>query len=258
MEYEAGIDEAGRGPVIGPMVYAIAAWPVAKRAELAAIGFTDSKKLTEDDRDRFFALIKNNPDIIYETKIISSRDISNGMLARDAKVSLNAMSHNAAFELIANLMYKRKLTLSAVYVDTVGVPDHYRQRLEANFPGATKFVVESKADLTYPVVSAASICAKVTRDAAVTDIQNQIGDVGCGYPSDPATKQWLKDNVDPVFGFDTNYVRMSWKTVDVLTKEQFVWKEEETNKENDIMFQATNLGKFYATKYMSVNLNPQI
>ena len=58
MEYEAGIDEAGRGPVIGPMVYGIAAWPVAKREELSQLGFTDSKKLTEAERDALFEKIK--------------------------------------------------------------------------------------------------------------------------------------------------------------------------------------------------------
>jgi ribonuclease H2 subunit A len=47
MMYEAGIDEAGRGPVIGPMVYAIAAWPISKREEFSQLGFTDSKKLSE-------------------------------------------------------------------------------------------------------------------------------------------------------------------------------------------------------------------
>ena len=62
-------------------------------------------------------------------------------------------------------------------------------------------VVESKADDTYPVVSAASICAKVTRDHALNDFEYKekkefSKEVGCGYPGDKITKQWLTDNMD--------------------------------------------------------------
>jgi len=78
-------------------------------------------------------------------------------------------------------------------------------------------VVESKADDTYPVVSAASICAKVTRDKELKKFvyleqgKKFSGDVGCGYPGDKVTRAWLKDHMDPVFGFPS-IVRFSWKT----------------------------------------------
>jgi ribonuclease H2 subunit A len=59
-----------------------------------------------------------------------------------------------------------------------------------------EIVVESKADSTYPVVSAASICAKVTRDKVLAEWnfleKREFSNVfGCGYPSDPKTKAWL-------------------------------------------------------------------
>jgi ribonuclease H2 subunit A len=95
--------------------------------------------------------------------------------------------------------------------------------------------VESKADLTYPVVSAASICAKVTRDTAVTKIAAKVGDVGCGYPSDPKTKDWIKENKDPVFGYDSRYVRMSWKTVDDTTKHMHNFEEERQSDQASII-----------------------
>jgi ribonuclease H2 subunit A len=81
-------------------------------------------------------------------------------------------------------------------------------------------VVESKADFKYPIVGAASIAAKVTRDAclsywtflegshATTEDRN----FGSGYPSDPRTVAWLENNLDPVFGY-TNIARFSWATV---------------------------------------------
>lgn len=70
--------------------------------------------------------------------------------------------------------------------------------------------------MTYAVVSAASICAKVTRDHALADWvfpeEAKIDkDYGCGYPSDPKAKEWLKRNLDGTFGFPT-LVRFSWKT----------------------------------------------
>ena len=93
--------------------------------------------------------------------------------------------------------------------------------------------VESKADDTYPIVSASSICAKVTRDHALNDFvfaEKHItfsANYGCGYPGDKITRGWLKDNVDPVFGFPSN-VRFSWKTsFEMLAKEdkKFDWHD---------------------------------
>ena len=79
-----------------------------------------------------------------------------------------------------------------------------------------EIVVESKADFNFPVVSAASICAKVTRDSVLAGWkfpeQKEIDtDFGCGYPGDPKAKQWLKRHLDTTFGFPT-LVRFSWKT----------------------------------------------
>lgn len=85
-------------------------------------------------------------------------------------------------------------------------------------------MVESKADDTYPVVSAASICAKVTRDHELRDFQFReqppegqafTRDFGCGYPGDQTTKRWLREHMDPVFGFP-GLVRFSWKTSHTL------------------------------------------
>ena len=74
------------------------------------------------------------------------------------------------------------------------------------------------------------------------------------------TKAWLKDNVDPVFGFDAKYVRCSWKTCEEFMKTMYTWPEEEQekNKENDIRIMASNARKSYASKFLGVNLNPDI
>jgi ribonuclease H2 subunit A len=86
-------------------------------------------------------------------------------------------------------------------------------------------VVEKKADATYPIVSAASICAKVPRDLMLHNWQFEDPSMcndrqwGCGYPSDEQTKRWMRDNLQPVFGWP-DLVRFSWGPVkDVLDKE---------------------------------------
>lgn len=71
-----GIDEAGRGPVLGPLVYAAAFWPLSEDAEIQKMGFNDSKQLKEGDRDGFFGSIRNHPSIGWVIEEISAADIS--------------------------------------------------------------------------------------------------------------------------------------------------------------------------------------
>lgn len=132
--------------------------------------------------------------------------------------NLNKISEQAAFGLIRKVL-ACGVNLKRVYVDTVGNPDKYRQKFEYEFKGQEiKFTVESKADDTYPVVSAASICAKVTRDHELEQWQYKENyepdrqpdkDFDCGYPSHPKTKAWLKRHFDEVFAFP-QLVRFSW------------------------------------------------
>ena len=101
-----------------------------------------------------------------------------------------------------------------MYVDTVGPPGKYQYKLKRIFP-KIDITVSKKADLLFPIVSAASICAKVTRDYVISnkkfDDELHCSSVfGSGYPSDPKTKQWLQDSVDKVFGYP-DFVRFSWK-----------------------------------------------
>lgn len=107
-------------------------------------------------------------------------------------------------------------------MDTVGPPGPYASLLQGHFPQVT-VTVSSKADSLYPVVSAASICAKVIRDSSLrawrSSREREGGEgegreeVGSGYPGDPTTKRWLDSHLDPIFGFE-DVVRFSWKTVD--------------------------------------------
>ena len=86
------------------------------------------------------------------------------------------------------------------FIDTVGDADNYSRRLSARFPGI-HFTVCPKADSLYPIVSVASIAAKVTRDRCPTLLD---GETGSGYPSDPTCQKWLQENTDRVFGYPDN------------------------------------------------------
>ncbi|TNV76956.1 hypothetical protein FGO68_gene1944 [Halteria grandinella] len=228
LECEVGIDEAGRGPVLGPMVYGCCFWPLSVRDEMKkTYGFTDSKQLSEADRDRLFADINsiNHSQLGYFVSILHSEYLSNTMLAEfdNGGKNLNKISHDTAIELI-NRVKDAGIIVRKVILDTVGQPEKYVGILRAALKDPSiEIVVESKADFNHPVVSAASICAKVTRDQVLRDWQypekKQIdSEFGCGYPGDPKAKQWLKRNFDPVFGFPT-LVRFSWKTCSTILED---------------------------------------
>ena len=154
-----GIDEAGRGPVLGPMVYGIAYCPVERNADLKALGVDDSKALTEAQREGLLDKVLGNADYIgWAVHVLSPVFISRSMYRR-GKYNLNTMSHDTAINLVKGAI-ARGVRVAEVYVDTVGPPEKYQAKLEGIFPDL-KITVAKKADSLYPCVSAASICAKV-------------------------------------------------------------------------------------------------
>lgn len=223
-----GIDEAGRGPVLGPMVYSISYYPQSQEKVLAKMKFADSKELTESAREKLFESFQtgdiNFKDLGYISKIISPNMISNAMLRRQ-KYNLNALSHDTAIDLIRRVE-SRGINIGHIYIDTVGPAIKYKEKLERFFPKYT-FTVAERADSKYPIVSAASVCAKVKRDRIVKnwtyleskDLHLDTFNLGSGYPADPETKQFLNKCVDPVFGFPT-LARFSWSTITKALEER--------------------------------------
>ncbi|KAJ1686261.1 hypothetical protein LUZ63_017651 [Rhynchospora breviuscula] len=230
-----GIDEAGRGPVLGPMVYGCLYCPLSYQQTLASLNFADSKTLKEEKREELFENLKSDPSLGWGVDVIDPRDLSAKMLQRE-KINLNEISHNSAMGLVRRVL-DLGVFLTEVYVDTVGDADKYREKLSARFPGV-KFVVSKKADSLYPVVSGASIVAKVTRDRSLRDwvldetAQNITRNFGSGYPGDPDTKAWLEKNKHLLFGFPS-LVRFSWGTCTPYFKDciQVLWECDKDEEE---------------------------
>ena len=235
-----GVDEAGRGPVLGPMVYACAVCPQRELGWLGGLGLADSKVLKEERREQLFELMAGDARVGARAEVLSAAEISAQMLRRE-KVSLNAMAMESTYALIDGVL-AAGCHVTEAYIDTLGDPKAHRERLARRFPGIA-FTVETKADAKYPIVSAASVVAKVSRDRAVRDFEfAEAGvsisrELGSGYPADPATKKWLLEHCDPVFGFP-NLVRFSWQTAKTIITEhgeeaRFVHDEEDEEEAAD-------------------------
>ncbi|KAL1914318.1 uncharacterized protein VTP21DRAFT_9011 [Calcarisporiella thermophila] len=227
-----GVDEAGRGPVLGPMVYGICYCPVVWKEELDKQGFTDSKKLTETQRDSLFEVVLKNSDMMgWGVRVMSPQDISSGMLGRN-KYNLNEQARDTTVNLVREVI-ESGINVVEMYVDTLGSPEAHQAKLSSVFPGI-RILVTKKADEKFAIVSAASICAKVTRDWVLRNwvfaergLENFSREFGSGYPSDPNTIAWLQSNMDPVFGFPS-LLRFSWATCEKLLEEavKVTWPEE--------------------------------
>ncbi|CCF60153.1 hypothetical protein KAFR_0J00850 [Kazachstania africana CBS 2517] len=270
-----GVDEAGRGPVVGPMVYGIAycTRDFQEQVLIPDYDFDDSKKLTDEVRRKLFRLIYEDRqinDVGYATTCISPCDISNGMFRfpPSKNYNLNEQAHDVTMDLIQGVI-NQGVTIEHVYVDTVGPPNTYQKKLETRFPGI-KFTVAKKADSLYCVVSVASVVAKVTRDLLVEALEEDstinIRDhttgeqcpVGSGYPSDPRTKVWLRQQQTPLFGWPLEMVRFSWQTCQTLLDDNAkTGKGVEIQWEEDFINSKKNLEQAWKT-YTSQDTNSPI
>ncbi|CAE1300896.1 RNASEH2A [Acanthosepion pharaonis] len=220
-----GIDEAGRGPVLGPMVYGTFFSPLEEKDYLTELGLADSKTLTEEKRENIFDKMctESKEKLGWMVEILSPTFISNSMLKRAIGLIEKVLSNG--------------VNVTEIYVDTVGDAGKYQAKLQDKFPGID-ITVAKKADATYSIVSGASICAKVTRDRVLKDwkfpenITASTDDYGSGYPNDPVTKQFLKEHMDNVFGFP-QIVRFSWSTASSILEKAVPIEWEDDNVEND-------------------------
>lgn len=197
----AGIDEAGRGPVIGPLVVCCASCRREDEKLLKKLASKDSKALTATQREEAYEQLKKF--VTFRWVEISASDLNLLM----ETMSLNDIEAKAMADLI------KKLGEGDTMID---MPDRYgwtfRKRMEKF--GVKKFEAEHKADEKYPIVAAASICAKITRDRKIEEIRKATCDFGSGYPGDPKTRGALKDKEKRKVL--APFIRRKWKTLETI------------------------------------------
>ncbi len=217
MEWIAGIDEAGRGPVLGSMVVCAYAVPRPKNEELAATGVKDSKQLSRKKREELAPeLMKMGKHVLVES---TAAELNVSM----KRLSLNDIEAQKMAQALSELEKNVSGTVTQVYIDTPDpVLSTFERRLRRYYHGTAELVLSHKADRKFPVVSAASVLAKVTRDTLVDRISLEIGEsVGTGYSHDERTitllRRLWKEKDHPV----QKYVRREWSTAKNLSVSQF-------------------------------------
>jgi ribonuclease HII len=207
-----GVDDAGRGPVIGPLVIAGIRIEEEKLEQLRSLGVKDSKKLSPEARLKLSIEI---PEIVDEYHIV---ELEAAHLDRVVNHSpkfqrLNLLEARAMAEVI------EKLKPHLVYVDASDTrPERFKNNILENLSFKPKVVSEHHADEKYPSVSAASILAKVRRDSRIEELRKEYGDIGSGYAHDPITVRFLSEYYLMNRDFPP-IVRRSWKTLRNIVRE---------------------------------------
>jgi len=209
-----GIDDAGRGPVIGPMCLAGVLIPREIEEEFRRAGIKDSKLLTPKKREELVEIIKQTALDFYHV-LLSPADIDTGM---GIGVNLNEVEAMAAANIINNLAGKlneeQKKNLVIIIDCPSTNPNAWINILMKYVKKENQHIrlrAEHKADFHYPSVSAASIIAKTTRDSEIEKLKKEVGfDFGSGYPADPATKEALEKHAVELKKH--RLIRESWQT----------------------------------------------
>ncbi len=208
MEWTAGIDDAGRGPIIGPLVIGGVALPRDRIRDLVDLGVKDSKLLTPNTRTRLAESIRGLVSRMC-LREIQPKEIDDVVLHGRKLRKLNFLEAKVMADVID------ELRPAEVYVDASDVNE---KRYGEDIRGflnedlkSIRIISEHHADRNYPQVSAASIIAKVHRDSVIHQLHAEYGDFGSGYITDEKTMNFLRryrqshDSYPPI-------VRLSWKT----------------------------------------------
>ncbi len=199
-----GVDEAGRGAVVGPLVVAGVAVSEDMIPRLEEAGVKDSKKLTRKRREELYNWITSTG-IENRFELIEPQRVDTYTRRRGGP-GINTLEIEAIIS-VAEALKPDILIVDCPAKNTEPI----RLKISQHLAGV-RVLCQCHADEEYPVVAAASIVAKVIRDAALSDLARMLGDIGSGYPSDPRTLAFLHRLVRQ--NGLTEVVRRSWRTVD--------------------------------------------
>jgi ribonuclease HII len=209
-EAQVGSDEAGKGPVLGPMVAAA----VRADSELLPDDVDDSKRLARAKRESIAAALRNREGVVVGVAIVPTDRID------DPETDMNSLTVAAQAEAITAVARDGDtVVVDAGDVDAARFGRRVRRGVRSAGPSIDVHA-EHGADAAYPLVAAASVVAKVERDAKIDALNAEYpdhGPVGSGYPSDSETRAFLRRYVGDT-GTLPDCARASWSTADdVLT-----------------------------------------
>ena len=224
-ELYIGIDEAGRGPVVGSMFIAAVALNKQQKDFLKSIGVKDSKLLSPTTRKKLKQEIIENC-LAYKIKKVTPEEIDARI---KAKTNINKLEAIKIAELInefKNIILASKPKKITIYIDC---PSNNIQKwkgfllnyVDQTIKQVVKFVIQHHAE-RHVCVASASILAKEARENEVEKIKNIIGDFGSGYPSDPITMDFLKSEKEKIKELDKKYrfLRWSWITSKIIKEKE--------------------------------------
>jgi ribonuclease HII len=197
-----GIDEAGRGPVLGPMVVAGVVLDFKSELVLKGLGIKDSKLLSPKQRQNFFGHI--NEEAVWHKVIVVWPETIDDFVLR------NALNHLEC-DLMSSIIDSYGLNIE-VYIDSPQSPVTFKKMLESRLKTKVAINCSFKADAIYPAVSAAGYWQRSPGMLSFTELHKEYGDFGSGYPGDPKTKEFLSGLLYGLKDYPY-FVRRSWKTI---------------------------------------------
>lgn len=200
----AGVDEAGRGCVIGPLVIAGVMVKAENMHILTELGVKDSKLLTPKQRELLYPMIIQLVEKFYTIHIMPCQ-IDKAVESARRLHKLNRLEAQTMAQVIETLRPDE------VFVDAADILEHrFGNHIRECLKVKTRIVSRHKADRLFPVVSAASVLAKVERDREVNSLRAAYGDFGSGYLTDEKTMMFLRRLLDGADEYPS-FVRKSWK-----------------------------------------------
>jgi len=207
-----GVDDAGRGPVIGPLVICGVLLNSDKSGRLYDLHLRDSKLLSSSRRSALYEEIIRVVDT-YEVVQVQPKTIDEYVNRKMKFQGLNLLEAEVMAWII------EKLGPEIAYVDASDVDaKRFGMWILERLSSPIEIISEHHADKKYPIVAAGSILAKVTRDREITELRSIYGDFGSGYPADPQTRSFLKKYYAKEGKFPP-FTRHSWKTLDNIIGE---------------------------------------
>lgn len=208
----AGVDDAGRGSVIGPLVIAGVLIKEENLPKLVELKVKDSKLLSPHRREILALEIRKVAQKI-NVKKLSPKEIDTVVEKGKKLHKLNRLEAQTMAKIIETLKP------DIAFVDASDVlEERFKQHIQECITFKVQIISEHKADKKYPIVSAASIIAKVERDKEIAELTSKHGDIGCGYPTDPKTLKFLQKCLEKL-GKYPDFVRKSWKTAKKAKRE---------------------------------------